>query len=129
MEAIWGWKIVTSQRSYRIPGRSHSSDVRALSSGKLGTRKCREKYDKPLTFSPHFIPFCPPASGRCLLCVLADFYKILLVMYIYIYICTHTHKQHAGLVCREGSLQTVAYSMSCSAFCFEINLTVSFPAF
>ena len=39
------------QRSYRIPGRSRSSDVRALSFGKLGTSKCREKYDKPLTLT------------------------------------------------------------------------------
>ena len=48
MEAIRGWEIVTSQRSYRISGRSHSSDIRALSFGKLGTSKCRKKYDKPL---------------------------------------------------------------------------------
>ena len=50
-EAIWWWEIVTSQRSYRIPGRSHSSGIRALNFGKLGTSKCREQHDKPLTLT------------------------------------------------------------------------------
>lgn len=57
-KAFRGREIV-EVRSLTESRKEHFSGVRALSSGTLGTRKCRETYDKPLTFSPHFTPSVP----------------------------------------------------------------------
>lgn len=60
------------RRPYGNLERGHFSDVRALSSRKLGTSKFKEKYGKQLAFSPHFTPCWLSASVRCLACVLPE---------------------------------------------------------
>lgn len=79
------------QRPYGNLERGHFSDVRALSSRKLGTSKFRGKYGKQWVFSPHSTTCWLSASVTCSVCPSRRRLEN-----VFLHVCIH--KQHVGLV-------------------------------